>query len=85
MEKSSDLVLYHILNDDDCAEVRRFIVENELVERVRFRNIDRSEEATKALHQLSERASVPALWAHQKLYIGKVEILAYLKSQITSS
>lgn len=84
MESLSEIVLYHILNDEDCAEVRRFIVRHDLVEKIRFRNIDRSEEATKDLQALIGKIVVPVLCAPQKCYSGKAEILDYLQKLLTS-
>jgi glutathione S-transferase len=72
--------LYHILNDDDCAEVRRFIVQRNLMEQINFRNIDRSESATKDLMALQGSAQVPFLEKGDLRLSGKVAILTYLQS-----
>jgi hypothetical protein len=77
------MVLYHILNEDDCAEVRRFIVQNNLMEQVQFRNIDRSEEATKDLMALQGHLGVPFLVHQGKGSSGKKEILQVLQTLIS--
>ncbi len=77
------MILYHILNDDNCAEIRRFIVQNNLMERVQFRNIDRSEEATRDLIALQGHLGVPCLVHQGQFTTGKSEILQTLKSLIS--
>lgn len=72
-------ILYHILNDEGCAEVRRFIVQHNLTDQIVFRNIDRSEEATQDLQDLQGSLQVPFLVDHKKLYEGSGEILQFLQ------
>lgn len=72
-------ILYHVLTDDACAEVRRFVVEHKLTDQIVFRNIDRSEEATKDLQNLQGSLKVPFLVDHKKFYEGSGEILQFLQ------
>lgn len=72
-------ILYHILNDEGCAEVRRFIVQHNLIDQIVFRNIDRSEDATRDLQNLQGSVQVPFLVDHKKFYEGSSEILQFLQ------
>lgn len=72
-------ILYHVLNDEGCAEVRRFIVQNNLTDQIEFRNIDRSKDATKDLQDLQGSLQVPFLVDHKKFYEGSAEILQFLQ------
>lgn len=72
-------ILYHVLNDEACAEVRRFIVEHNLTDQIVFRNIDRSDEATKDLQKLQGSLQVPFLVDHIKFYKGSAEVLQFLQ------
>lgn len=80
-ETTAGMVLYHVLNDDDCAEVRRFIVNHNLIDQVQFRNIDRSDEASKALLALRGDLRVPVLVCGSEVALGKTAILEQLKSK----
>jgi len=72
-------ILYHILNDESCAEVRRFIVQNELTDKVLFRNIDRSKDAADDLLTIQGSHFVPFLADNNKFYRGSAEILRFLQ------
>ena len=76
---ASKFILYHILNDEGCAEVRRFIVQHNLTDQIEFRNIDRSESAIKDLQNHQGSLQVPFLVDHKKFYEGSAEILQFLQ------
>lgn len=76
------LVLFHTLTDADCAEVRRAIIHYNLQDRVQFRNIDRSEDATNELVKIQGNKQVPVLTSPRHHLIGKKEILAFLVSLV---
>jgi hypothetical protein len=80
---STDMTLFHVLNDAECAEVRKAIVQLNLIERVQFRNIDRSEGAASDLLDLQGSAEIPYLVFEHHRYKGKAEILSFL-STLTS-
>lgn len=74
------MILYHVINDDDCAEIRRAIVQMNLVEDVTFRNIDRSESARNDLRALQGSELVPYFIYQGQGIAGKVAILEFLKT-----
>ncbi len=78
-QSESKFILYHVLNDDACAEVRRFIVQRHLADQILFRNIDRNEEAAKDLLHLQGSLLVPFLVDDKKFYRGSGEILLFLQ------
>lgn len=54
------LDLYHVIADEDCAAVRRYLVENQLTDKVSFRNIAYESHA-KALLESTSAQKVPCL------------------------
>ena len=79
-ENSVIPVLYHVLNDDGCAEVRRFIVSHQLTDRIQFRNIDRSEAASSDLLKLQGDLHVPVLVCGSEVVRGASAIVQHLRS-----
>lgn len=75
---AQDFILYHVISDEACATVRRLIVQNDLAERVRFRNIDLSEEARNDLLALQGNSNVPFLVAGSQSYSAAPAILEFL-------
>lgn len=74
----SQWILYHLLSHAHCAEVRAKIVELELEERVRFRNIGISEDAERDLIALVGRVEVPCLHVENQVILGR-EIIPALE------
>lgn len=71
--------LYHVINDADCAQVRKRVVELGLQEQVNFLNVGISKEAQADLIKLVGSEKVPVLSLHGALLTGKVAILDYLE------
>lgn len=74
----SQWILYHVLSHAECAEVRRKIVELGVAPKVRFRNIDISEEATRDLIALVGSPSVPCLKTDDRVFLGGQRIVEFL-------
>ena len=74
----SQWILYHLLSHAQSAEVRAKIVELGLEERIRFRNIGISEEATQDLIALIGRVEVPCLHVKNQFFLGR-EIIPILE------
>lgn len=68
--------LFHAISDPGSARVRKYVVDHELSEFVRFRNVT-YEEVQK---DLTSRAgtTTPALWDGQKLFTGADAIISRL-------
>ncbi len=71
--------LFHLIADEGSARVRRFVVEHDLVEVVRFRNAV-YEEPKARLGELNGQA--PALWDGEKLYVGADAAIARLRAYL---
>jgi hypothetical protein len=72
------LELFHAIADAGSAKVRRYVVEHELLSRLRYRNIFYPEVlADLTAHGGTER-SVPALWDGEKLHVGADAVIAVL-------
>ncbi len=71
--------LFHVLTDPDCIAVRKLIVELNLHERVKFRNVDIYDEHCQALLKLTGEVRIPCLWAQGKAFIGREAISDFLK------
>lgn len=80
MQSESLATLFHIITDEESATVRKFIVDQDLMEKVNFRNIDRSEDGKKLLSKLLKgELTVPTLLVGSSLHIGKEACLRALK------
>ncbi len=68
--------LFHATNDEGSAAARRRVVERDLVDRVRFRNVYYPE----VLADLRARggAGTPAIWDGARLITGVTAVLAFL-------
>ncbi|MDP1823427.1 MAG: hypothetical protein Q8L48_09300 [Archangium sp.] len=68
--------LFHAISDPGSATVRRYVVDHELTEAVRFRNVSYDE----VQKDLTARGgtSTPALWDGEKLISGAEAIIARL-------
>ena len=68
--------LFHRIVDAGSARVRRHVVDRELVEAVRFRNIDFDGPA--ADFAKLGGSTVPALWDGERLSVGADAVIARL-------
>ncbi len=70
--------LFHAISDASSAKVRKYVVDHELGEAVRFRNVTYDE----VQHDLAARggSGAPALWDGEKLITGADAIIARLKA-----
>jgi hypothetical protein len=68
--------LFHATNDEASAEARRFVVEHDLLEKLRFRNVFYDEVRA----DLTARGGhdAPAIWDGEKLYEGRDAVMAFL-------
>jgi hypothetical protein len=72
--------LFHRLDEDGSARVRRWVVEHELVDRVRFRNVLYPEASTDLTSHGGE--VTPALWDGEHLFTGPELIIARLEAML---
>lgn len=72
------IVLYHTLGNEECAIVRKAVVQMNLVDLIQFRNIERSEAAQKDLMQSQGSLEVPFLVVDGKGLSGLNLILKIL-------
>ncbi len=75
--------LFHKIADEDCAKVRRKVVELGLKSQIDFRNIDASADAKADLEMLTGGSQVPALRTDGSVLAGAVitganEIIRFL-------
>jgi hypothetical protein len=72
------LELFHAIADPGSAKVRKYVVDHELGEAVRFRNVTYEEVAK----DLSARGGgeTPALWDGERLFVGAEVVIARLKA-----
>ncbi len=70
--------LFHAIADSASAKVRAFVVEHELVEAVRFRNVTYPE----VMAELTARGggATPALWDGARLLTGAEAVIARLRA-----
>jgi hypothetical protein len=70
--------LFHAISDASSARVRKYVVDHELGESIRFRNVHYEEVKT----ALKERGgtNAPALWDGEKLIEGADAIIARLQA-----
>ena len=68
--------LFHAIADPGSARVRKYVVDHELAEIIRFRNVTYEE----VQRDLTARGggAAPALWDGEKLYVGADVIIARL-------
>jgi hypothetical protein len=71
------LVLYHRIDDEESAAVRRRVVELGLKARIDFQNVD-----TEGAAAFAERGgrTPPALWDGERLHEGRAAALALLET-----
>jgi hypothetical protein len=72
--------LFHRLDEDSSARVRRWITEHGLTDRVRFRNILYPE--AKAAFEAHGGEWTPALWVDGQLFSGTELVLARLEAML---
>lgn len=77
-EKKPDADLFHILTDSDSAEIRRYLVANELTHKVNFRNVNYESHA-EALKGAIGCLEVPTLIQGTTIVRGKNAILEWIK------
>ena len=68
--------LFHAISDPSSARVRKYVVDHELTEIIRFRNVT-YEEVQKDLTARGG-TTAPALWDGEKLFTGAEAIIARL-------
>lgn len=70
--------LFHAISDPSSAKVRKYVVDHELGDAVRFRNVTYEE----VMKDLTARGGTgaPALWDGQRLTLGADAIIARLKA-----
>lgn len=68
--------LFHAISDPGSARARKYVVDHELTEVIRFRNVTYEE----VLKDLIARGgtTAPALWDGEKLFTGADAIIARL-------
>lgn len=68
--------LFHAISDPGSARVRKYVVDHELTDVVRFRNVTYEE----VQQDLTARGgtTAPALWDGEKLFTGADAIIARL-------
>ena len=68
--------LFHAIADPGSARVRKYVVDHDLAEAVRFRNVTYEE----VQRDLTARggAAAPALWDGERLFAGADAIIARL-------
>ncbi|MEP6694496.1 MAG: hypothetical protein ABJB39_07620 [Chloroflexota bacterium] len=71
------LVLYHRIDDEDSAAVRRRVVELDLKSWIDFQNVD-----TEGAGAFAEHGGrrIPALWDGERLHEGRGAALALLET-----
>jgi hypothetical protein len=74
------LELFHRIADPGSAKVRRFVVDHELGEWVRFRNLTYPEVEKDFLARGGKDA--PALWDGERLFQGDEAVIARLKAEL---
>lgn len=74
-------VLFHRISDPESATVRKFIVDNDLKDKIDFRNVDISESAAKDLARYNLESPIPSLWTGERLISGRHQILGFLSSK----
>ena len=72
--------LFHAIDDEESATVRRFVVTHDLADRVRFRNVTYAEVQV----DLAARggARTPALWDGERLVDGEDAVVEALRKLI---
>jgi hypothetical protein len=70
--------LFHRLDEESSARVRRWTIDHGLTERVRFRNVIYPEAS--AAFRAHGGTSTPALWTGGQLFVGAELIIARLEA-----
>jgi hypothetical protein len=68
--------LFHATNDEGSAAARKLVVDRELVDKIRFRNIFYPE--VQADLDARGGTTTPAIWDGTKLIEGRAAVLAFL-------
>jgi hypothetical protein len=79
MSTTPTLELFHTVAEAASAKVRRWVVEHELVEAVRFRNVVYPE-VQADLQARSGGLQTPALWDGARLFTGAEAVIARLEA-----
>lgn len=76
------LELFHAIGDSSSAKVRKFVVDNDLGEKLRFRNTTYEE----VMVDLKARGGTvaPALWDGETLISGGDQVIEALKAIVPS-
>jgi hypothetical protein len=76
MSDAAVIELFHATNDADSATARKLVVDRELLERVRFRNIFYPE--VQADFAARGGTKMPAVWDGERLYEGIAAVRDFL-------
>ncbi|MCA1662922.1 MAG: hypothetical protein LC659_01350 [Myxococcales bacterium] len=68
--------LFHATNDERSAEARKLVVDRDLVDQIRFRNVFYPE--VRADLDARGGTHTPAIWDGEKLIEGRDAVLAFL-------
>lgn len=80
MSQTSVFELFHSIGDESSAAARRFVVEHDLGEAVRFRNVTYPE--VQADLKVRGGAMTPALWDGAVLYSGADAVITRLRGYL---
>ena len=70
--------LFHATNDEGSAEARKLVVDRDLVDKIRFRNVFYPE--VRADLDARGGSGTPAIWDGEKLIGGRDAVLAFLRA-----
>jgi hypothetical protein len=76
MTDTSPIELFHATNDADSAAARKHVVERDLVDEIRFRNVFYAE--VEADFRARGGTTLPAIWDGQRLISGRAAVAAFL-------
>jgi hypothetical protein len=79
---SEPLELFHVIVHPGCSRVRTFVVEHELTEAVRFRNLFYGEHLEALQSHGASEADLPCLWDGERLFKGADACIARLQAQL---
>jgi hypothetical protein len=78
MSDASPIELFHATNDADSAAARKHVVDRDLVDKIRFRNIFYAE--VQADFSAHGGTTLPAIWDGQRLVSGLAAVEKFLDS-----
>jgi hypothetical protein len=78
MSDTSPIELFHATNDADSAAARKQVVDRELIDKIRFRNIFYAE--VQADFSARGGTALPAIWDGQRLVSGLAAVEQFLDS-----